>query len=162
MSGGQEEFPVPAIEDEGGTHVATGISAVEPPRGLPTESKVFLAIGGFYLLIAVIYAATAYEWAGVALLGLASVFAFIVAGYLAWRVRDVQPEAEATEYPDLAGPPVHEGLYLPHSSVWPLGAGAGAALMLAGIPFGWFVWVPGVAVLGLSLVGAARQSRDRA
>lgn len=162
MSGRQEESPVPAIEDDGGAQMVARVGAVESPRGLPTESKVFFAIGGFYLLIAVIYAATAYEWAGVALLGLASVFAFVVAGYLAWRVREVQPEAEATEYPEVVGPPVHEGLYLPHASVWPLGVGAGTALVLAGIPFGWFVWLPGAAVLGLSLVGAARQSRDRA
>lgn len=151
---------MPAVEVEGGAHVGASRNTVEPPRGLPTEAKVFLAIGGFYLLIGVLYALTAYEWAGVALLLFASAFAFTVAGYLGWRVRDVQLDAGPGEPPEPTGPPRHEGLYLPHASVWPLGIGGGAALVIAGVPFGWYVWLPGAALLGFSLVGFARQSRD--
>ncbi len=118
----------PATEDEGGTHVAGGREAVEPPRGVPTESKLFASIGAFYLLIGIIYAVTAYEWAGVVLLLLGAAFAFTIAGFMAWNVRGVQYQAEDSEWGPVDGPPSHEGLYLPHTSIWPVGIAIGAAL----------------------------------
>jgi hypothetical protein len=149
-------------EDEGGTEVAGGRRLVEPLHGLPTESKLFASIGVFYLAIGVIYAFTAYEWAGVVLLLLGGAFALTIAIYLAWQVRGVQQQAEADEWGAAAGPPTHEGLYLPHTSIWPLGMGVGAALVLAGVAIGWFVWLPGAALLAHSVIGFAAQSRDRA
>lgn len=136
-------------------------AAVEPRRGLPTEAWLFGSLGAFYLLLAIIYAATAYEWAGVALLGFGAVFSFIAAIYFATELRDVQQDVEELEEAPAAEPPSHEGLYLPPTSVWPIGVGVGTALTLAGIAIGWWVLLPGAALLAHSLIGFAAQSRDR-
>lgn len=140
---------------------ATEDAAVEPRRGLPTESILFGSLGLFYLLLAVIYAITAYEWAGVALLGFGALFSFIAATYFALELRDVQSDVELLEGELPTEPPAHAGLYLPHTSVWPVGIGIGTALTLAGIAIGWWVLLPGVALLAHSLIGFATQSRDR-
>jgi hypothetical protein len=148
--------------DEGGVEVAGDPGgAVEPGRGLPTETKLFAALGAFYLLLAIVYAATAYEWAGVALLASGALFSFIAAVYFAWELRHVQHDVEELEEAEATAPPTHEGLYLPHQSIWPIGVGLGAALTLAGIAIGWWVLLPGAALLVHSLIGFATQSRDR-
>jgi hypothetical protein len=140
---------------------STEDAAVEPRRGLPTESKLFGSLGLFYLLLAVIYAIAAYEWAGVALLGFGAVFSFIAATYFAIDLREVQEDVELLEGELPTEPPTHAGLYLPHTSVWPIGIGIGTALTLAGIAIGWWVLLPGAALLAHSLIGFATQSRDR-
>jgi hypothetical protein len=45
--------------------------------------------------------------------------------------------------------------------VWPLGIGVGAGLTFAGLGFGWWVMLPGIALLLHSAIGFARQSRER-
>jgi hypothetical protein len=136
-------------------------AAIEPRRGLPTETRLFGSLGLFYLLLAVVYAITAYEWAGVALLGFAALFSFIAATYFAFELRNVQDDVELLEGELPMEPPTHAGLYLPHTSVWPIGIGIGTALTLAGIAIGWWVLLPGVALLAHSMIGFATQSRDR-
>jgi hypothetical protein len=161
MSDDRPDPTTDATRDEGGVEVTAGRSAVEPRRGLPTETRLFAALGAFYLLLAVIYAATAYEWAGVALLGFGALFSFIAAAYFAFDLREVQADVEELEVEEATGPPTHEGLYLPHASVWPIGIGVGVALTLAGLAIGWWVLLPGGALLVHSLIGFAAQSRDR-
>ena len=149
------------VRDEGGVEVAAAHHLTESRFGLPTETWLFGSLGAFYLLLAIIYAATAYEWAGVALLTFGALFSFIAATYFAFDLRDVQHDVEELEEAAATGPPTHEGLYLPHASVWPIGVGLGAALTLAGIAIGWWVLLPGAALLIHSLIGFAAQSRDR-
>jgi hypothetical protein len=153
------DVTTPTTREEGGVEVVGGREAIEPAQGFPTESKMFGAIGAFYLAAGVIYWFLSYEAAGTALLVGSGAFAFTAAVYFAWKLRGVQQEVEDV---DAATPaPEHVGLYLPHTSVWPLGAGVGAALTLAGIAIGWWVLIPGVALLVHSLIGFAAQSRDR-
>lgn len=159
MNDDKPDVATDATRDEDGVDVTGGDTAVEPRRGLPTESKLFGSLGLFYLLLAIVYAITAYEWAGVALLAFGALFSFIAATYLAFDLRDVQDDVETLEAP--TAPPEHVGLYLPHTSVWPIGVGLGAALTLAGIAIGWWVLLPGAALLVHSLIGFAAQSRDR-
>jgi hypothetical protein len=135
--------------------------AVEPRSGWPTETWLFGSLGAFYLLLAIVYAVAAYEWAGVALLAFGALFSFIAAVYFAVDLRDVQHDVTELEEAAAAAPPSHEGLYLPHTSVWPIGVGLGTALTLAGIAIGWWVLLPGAALLVHSLIGFAAQSRDR-
>ena len=136
---------------------------VEPESGPTTEALVFLGFTAFYLFIALIYGVTSDgEWAGVALLGFAAVFT-AVAGLWFLRLRPVQHDAEvaeeAAEPGEVADP--HGSLYLPATSVWPLGLGVGTALVLAGFAVGWPLWLPGAALLGYSVLGLAHQSRER-
>jgi hypothetical protein len=142
---------------------ARELSPVEPSGGPTTEALVFLGFTAFYLVIAIIYAATSDgEWAGVALLGFAAVFS-ATAGLWFLRLRPVQHDTEQLELeaqPGEAADPEAE-LYLPSTSVWPLGMGVGAALTLSGIAVGWPLLLPGAALLGYSVIGLAHQSRNR-
>lgn len=156
-----EEIPDVELEDEGGVTVAGGRRAVEPPKGLPTETWVYGIIGLAYLVMAAVYWFTSYEPAGSAMLLGGALFAVVTSSYYAVKLRGVQDETMADEWPTPTEPPRHEGLYLPHTSIWAVGIGVGAAITLAGIPIGWWVCLPGAALLVHSVIGFATQSRDR-
>jgi hypothetical protein len=138
----------------------------EPRHGPPTEALLFLGIAAFTLVIGMIYAVTttisgAFEPAGTfVLVG--------TAGFAGWfgvfllRVRDIQEDVEVLEQARVAGDrAAADVLYLPAHSIWPLGLAVGLALMLAGIPLGFWVLIPGVAVFVQSVVGFAHQTRSR-
>jgi hypothetical protein len=148
-----------ATREEGGIEVVGGRAALEPATGFPTESRMFGALGAFYLVAGIVYWFLSYEPTGTALLVFAGAFAFTAAVYFAWKLRSVQQEVEDI---DAARPaPDHAGLYLPHTSVWPFAMGVGSALTLAGLAIGWWVLIPGAALLVHSIIGFAAQSRDR-
>ena len=116
--------------------------------------RVFLAVGAFVALLALVYWFTAYEEAGTALLALAAGLSLWCAAYL-WlqrRPRHDRPPASA------ATPPVG---YLPPASAWPFAIGLGAATVLNGMVLGTWVIVPGVAILALGVGGFVRQTRRR-
>jgi hypothetical protein len=89
---------------------------------------------------------------------LVGVFAGIVAGYLAFQDRlertTARGSAEAAEEEE------HDQ-YLPHSSIWPFEMGVGMATSFAGMVLGWAILVPGIVILGHSIVGWIGQSRRR-
>ena len=150
-----------------GVDVRDGGSPLEPRRGVPTEARVFGITGVFALVIAVIYGLTSGpEPAGTVALAAAGVFGLALAVFFTRSLRDVQHDVviaeEAMEEAGAAGEETDEGLYLPETSIWPFFMGLGAALTFAGLAFGlWFI-VPGVALLVHAVVGFASQSRDRA
>lgn len=150
-----------ATRDEGGVEVTAGLAAVEPAGGVPTETKMFGALGTFYLAAGILYWFLAYEWAGFLLLVFSGGFAYTTAGYFWLKLRNVQQEVEDADAEDAVGPPEHPGLYLPHTSVWPLGISMGAAVTLAGVAIGWWILIPGAVLLVHSIIGFAAQSRDR-
>lgn len=137
-------------------------------QGTPTEAIVFFVIGAFSLLIGVIYLVwtsttpTGTELAGGAVLFGAGVFSTSIGTFLLRSARQVQADVARAEVaaeggstdPDLV-------LYLPESSIWPFVIGVGLSLVLAGIPLGFWVLIPGVALLLQGLVGFMHQSRDR-
>ena len=71
-------------------------------------------------------------------------------------VEAIEAGVEAGEVGDPEGE-----LYLPITSVWPLGIGIGGALCLAGVAVGWPLLLPGIALLAHSVIGFAAQSRRR-
>lgn len=139
------------------------LAEVEPPKGWTDEAKVFLGFTAFYVVIGGIYAATSGgEWAGVALLLFAGVFS-ATAGLWFLRLRPIQHDVEEIEVevpPGEVGDPEGQ-LYLPLTSLWPLGMGLGAALTLSGIVIGWPLLLPGGALFAYSIIGLAHQSRER-
>jgi hypothetical protein len=118
--------------------------------------RVFLGVGVFIAVLAIIYWFVSYEDAGTTMLVLASCLALFCGlwFYLQDRKRGVAT-AGATGSRDA------EASYLPDTSVWPIAVGAGAALALNGLILGWAFAVPGVALLGLAVVGFVVQSRRR-
>jgi hypothetical protein len=156
--------PAPDAGAAGPDVAARGQTAVEPTSGWPTESKVFLGVGAFYVLIGLIYLVVSDgEWAGVALLLFAGAFAITVGVWLIKGLRAVQEHAEAVEARAAAGEvaPPDADLYLPVTSVWPLGMGLGAAMVLSGFAVGWVLALPGAGLLAHSVIGFANQSRHR-
>ena len=126
-----------------------GIGRGAPDRVVP--ARTFLAIGVGLAVLAAIYAATAYEEAGTALLALAAVLGLFCAGYLWLRVRSPADEPEATAEP-----------FLPHASVWPFVVGVGAALVANGLLIGGWFALPGAALLAVGVGGFVRETRARA
>ena len=118
--------------------------------------RVFAGVGVFIAALAVVYWFVSYEDAGTTMLALASCLALFcgIWLYLQDRKRTVAPAVEVVS-PDVTRP------YLPDASVWPLAVGIGATLTLNGLIIGWPYAVPGVAALGLAVVGFVAQSRRR-
>jgi hypothetical protein len=157
--------PAPDAGADGHDRAAEPEPDVEPSgSGWPTESRVFLGVGAFYLLIGVIYLITSYgEWAGVALLLFSGAFAITIGVWLIKGLRPVQHHVEAEEAfarPGEVAPETGD-LYLPVTSVWPLGMGVGVALVLSGFAVGWVAALPGAGLLAHSIIGFANQSRHR-
>lgn len=148
--------------------VALDEDRIEPEHGLPTESKLFLGLGSFSLLLAIIYSITTTasvegtEWAGVAALLGGAAFSIFFGLFLRSSLRGIQADVEESERAAEAGSTdTDEVLYLPETSIWPIGIGVGAALSLGGVALGYWVMIPGVALFAHSVIGFARQSRDR-
>jgi hypothetical protein len=158
-------------------HPPDDLAPIEPARGWPTESKIFLTLAIFALVIDIIYvivslaggrpgepAIDRIEWAGAVALLAAAAFSGFMAFYLARSLRRVQVDVEEVEELVESGEMADDApdaLYLPETSIWPLGIGVGAGLTFAGLAFGWWVMLPGIALLLHSAIGFARQSRDR-
>ena len=126
------------------------------PPSWPTETRVFLAVGAFFVVIGVLYWATADEPAGVVLRLGAAILAATYAIYFARHLPAVQESVEAQE----EGERPNE-LYLPEQSLWPLGIGAAVVLILAGFAIGTWVWFFGGLLLVRSVVGFVIESRNR-
>jgi Cytochrome c oxidase subunit IV len=127
-----------------------GHEARSPTDDRAVPRRVFLAVAGFYGVLAAIYGATAYEWAGTVMLVIATVLGVWCAAYLWLQLR---PAAVAGAE---AGEP-----WLPHASVWPFVIGLGAATVLNGLVLGLWVIVPGAALMALGIGGFVLQSRRR-
>lgn len=122
-------------------------------RGAPdavVPARVFLAVGGFVGVVAVVYWLTAYEEAGVALLVLAAALSLWCGAYLWLRQRAPAHDATVDVEP-----------FLPHSSPWPFAVGVGGFLLANGLIVGGWFAMPGAAVLAIGLGGFVRESRVR-
>ena len=118
--------------------------------------RVFLGVGAFIAILAVVYWFVSYEDAGTTMLVLASCLALFCAVWLYLQDRKGRV-APAGDFPgDEQSAP-----YLPDASVWPIAVAAGAALALNGLILGWAYAVPGAALLGLAVGGFVLQSRRR-
>jgi predicted MFS family arabinose efflux permease len=111
---------------------------------------MFLGIAVFMTVIGIVYWFASYEPAGTTMLALSAALAAVCGVYL--RIQD---EASDTRVHDTAQ-------YLPESSAWPFGIGAGAWLSVNGMIVGFGYAIPGLVVLALSVAGLIAQSRRRA
>jgi hypothetical protein len=117
--------------------------------------RVFLGVGTALGVIAALYLPSGEE-AGTVMLLVASTLG-LWCGIFLWRNDRAQESGKVLD----AAHAGEEALYLPASSPWPLGIGAGLALVLNGLIIGIWFLVPGVMILAVSLGGFARQSRHR-
>jgi hypothetical protein len=124
-------------------------------RALSTETRLFAGVAAFTFVIFLIYALTAEDDAGKILLLITTVFSTVVALYLFSRDRRGGVAVDDDSPDEL------DELWFPASSLWPLGIAGGAALVVAGLALGPWVWLPGGLLLIRSLWGFVLQSRAR-
>lgn len=117
--------------------------------------RFFLGIGMALGVIAVIYLPSGEE-AGMVMLVVASILG-LWCGIFLWRNGRALESGKVVD----AAHAGEEAMYLPTSSPWPLGIGAGLALVFNGLIIGIWFLVPGVMILAVSIGGWARQSRHR-
>jgi uncharacterized membrane protein YfcA len=141
--------PLPTVPDRDRFHV---------------QVALFVALAVFLVSGGVLYGLLSDEAAGTVLLILTGGFAAIVAGYLAFQDRLARTAAgtgRAEHEAEADGAEGEEEPFLPHTSIWPFEMGAGLATALAGVVLGWALLIPGVLLLGHSVMGWIGQSRRR-
>jgi hypothetical protein len=136
----------------------TDDSGTEPEGTYTSETKMFAVIGMLTAIICIIYVVTADEAAGKVMLGLTSVFSFVMAGFLAARDRRGVHDLEEDEAPAGDEPPSQ---WFPESSMWPFTIAAGTALVAAGLALGLWVLFPGVFLLAQGVWSFTMESRRR-
>ena len=117
------------------------------------SGRLFAIIAAFFTLIAVIYWFLAKEPAGTAALVFTGALGFLVAFYLLFTARRVEPLPEDDDEGDIAEGAGVQGFYSPHSW-WPLPVGVGAAIIGFGLIFlMWWIMILGVVVTMIGVTG---------
>ena len=113
---------------------------------------LFALIAFFFGLIAAVYWYLSEEPAGTAALVFTGAFGFLIAFYLLFTAKRVEPLPEDDDQGDIAEGAGVQGFYSPHSW-WPLVLGVGAATIAIGLVFlMWWLIILGVVV---TLIGVA-------
>jgi hypothetical protein len=121
-----------------------------PPRTTP--SRIFAALGLYALGLAAIYGATTDDRTGLALLIITGVGGLSFAWWLHRQGADLGADPTSTS---IDPPP-----YVPSASSSPIVMGAGVTLIVAGIPLGLWVVVPGIVLLAWGIDRFVRQVLD--
>lgn len=121
---------------------------------MKTETKVFLALVPFFLIVGVIYTVWTdpTEWVGVVALLLTSAMCAMVAWFfwLSGKTVDERPEDNLEgEIADQSG---NYGHFAPYSW-WPLFLGLSVTVLVLGIGVGWWLFVVAVPFVVLSVIG---------
>ena len=119
-----------------------------------TETKVFLALVPFFIVVGAIYAwqTTPIEWAG----SVALILTGVMCGFVAWffwlsgKTVDARPEDDLDgEISDQSGDYGHFAPY----SWWPLFLGLSTTILVMGIGLGWWLFVIAAPFVIWSAVG---------
>lgn len=118
-----------------------------------TSGWLFGFLAAFFALLAAVYWFLSEEPAGTAALVFTGALGFLIAFYLLFTAKRVEPLPEDDEEGDIAEGAGVQGFYSPHSW-WPLPLGAGAATMGLGLIFlMWWVLILGVVLTLASTAG---------
>ncbi|MCZ3386135.1 MAG: cytochrome c oxidase subunit 4 [Actinomycetia bacterium] len=118
-----------------------------------TAGRLFALLAFFFALLAVIYWFMSKEPAGTAALVFTGGLGFLVAFYLLFTAKRVEPLPEDDEEGDIAEGAGVQGFYSPHSW-WPLPVAAGAGIIAFGLAFVmWWLIILGVVVTVLATAG---------
>jgi hypothetical protein len=123
------------------------------------ETRVFLGVTAFFVVIGIVYWFTSYEEAGAVMLAASALMGFVAGGsiWLLSRRAPTRPEdREDATLADGAGP---VGIFATQS-IWPFAVGLSAAVFASGFAFGvWLVMVGGAAFV-LSILGYVLEARN--
>ncbi|HEX5018049.1 MAG TPA: cytochrome c oxidase subunit 4 [Actinomycetes bacterium] len=114
---------------------------------------LFALIAFFFGLIAAVYWYLSEEPAGTAALVFTGAFGFLIAFYLLFTAKRVEPLPEDDDEGDIAEGAGVQGFYSPHSW-WPLVIGGGAAVIAIGVIFlMWWLIILGFVVTVIGVTG---------
>ncbi len=116
------------------------------------ESRLFIALAVFFVLVGVIYGAMGGESVGVAGLLLCGGLAIMIGLYIVMTARRLDPRPEDDPSGRVAGNEGDQGFYSPWSW-WPLPLAAAAALVFLGAAVGWWVSIIGLGFAVVALIG---------
>jgi len=117
------------------------------------SGRLFAGIAIFFGLVGVVYWALADEPAGAAFLIFTGGLGFLIAFYLLFTAKRVEPLPEDDQEGELADAAGQYGFFSPHSW-WPLPVGLGAAMIALGLAFvAWWMILMGAALLVFSTAG---------
>lgn len=116
------------------------------------EGRLFGAGVVFYVAIAVIYWIFSEEPAGTTALAFTGGMALIISYYVLFTGRRVGVRPEDRVDAEIDEATGEYGFFSP-TSWWPLPTAASAAVMAAGLIFGWWLVILGLLMLGFSAVG---------
>ena len=115
--------------------------------------RLFAIIAVFFGLVAVVYWFLSEEPAGTAALVFTGALGFLVAIYLLFTAKRIEPLPEDDEEGEIAEGAGVQGFYSPHSW-WPLLVAAGAAIIGLGLVFAmWWLIILGVIVTMITTAG---------
>jgi hypothetical protein len=118
-----------------------------------TTGRLFALLAVFFALVAAIYWFLSEEPAGTAALVFTGALGFLVAFYLLFTAKRVEPLPEDDEEGEIAEGAGVQGFYSPHSW-WPLAVGAAAAVIAFGLVFVmWWLMILGVVLTVIATSG---------
>ncbi len=120
---------------------------------MKTEARVFIALVPFFLIVGIGYGLWS-DWEAVG-----SIAVLLMAGlvgmigfYLALVSRRIDPRPEDNPYGEIEDGAGEQGVFSPWSW-WPITLGAAAALVFLGVAIGTWIFLIGVTVAVVALVG---------
>jgi hypothetical protein len=116
------------------------------------EAYVFLALTGFFAVIAPVYWILSRDPAGTAALILTFFLSLMIAGYLGLIARRLDPRPEDKNLGEIAEGAGELGFF-PPQSIWPLFVAVTAALVFLGPVFGWWLTIVGFGFGAISITG---------
>ena len=116
------------------------------------EAYVFLALTGFFAVIAPVYWILSRDPTGTAALILTFFLALMIAGYLGLIARRLDPRPEDKNLGEIAEGAGELGFF-PPQSIWPLYVAVTAALVFLGPVFGWWLTIIGFGFGAISITG---------
>lgn len=118
-----------------------------------TESKTFLYLVPWFLLVAIVYALwSGFEPVGSLALLLTAGLSLMIGAYFAALVRRIDARPEDDPDGDIEQGAGDQGVYSPWSW-WPLAIAAAAAVVFLGLAVGWWLVYVGSVLGMLALVG---------
>ena len=125
---------------------------------MKTEGTIFVGIAAFFAVITTVYWFMSYEDAGSVLLLTTTGLGIIPGVWLIWISRKHAPRLEDRDDASIEEGAGRVGAF-PESSVWPLGFAGGLCLGGLGLVFGWWMALPGLVLIPLSMIGAILEGR---
>ena len=116
------------------------------------EYRLFLVLGAFFTLVAVIYTLLTDEAVGIAGLILVAGLALMIGFYLMLVAKRLDPRPEDDPAARISDHEGNQGFYSPWSW-WPLPLAAAAAMVFLGAAVGWWVSIMGAGFAVIALIG---------